>query len=127
MDSAQILIVNAQVFCLLALIIPCFAGALYSLFLRRSQPAVWRILSGLCLLLIALGSSHVAYNLVVQAQEISSECVGHSDARYKDCSYDGSLSYPEEKALRRADIFWDTMECIVVLTIIGVSGLVYIM
>lgn len=127
MDSIQILIVNAQVFCLLALIIPCFSGALYTLFLRRSPHGMWRMLGGLCLLSIALGSLNVAYNLIVQAQDINSECVGHSDARYKDCSYDGSLSSTEEQALQRADIFWDTMECIVVPTIIGVSASIYIM
>jgi hypothetical protein len=127
MDSAQILIVNAQVFCLLGLLIPCLAGTIHILFLRQSQWTGWHVFGSLCLLLITLWSLNIIYNLVVEAQDINPECVGHSDPRYKDCSYDGSLSYAEEKALRRSDIFWDTMEYVVAPTIISVGVLVYIM
>jgi hypothetical protein len=58
------------------------------------------------------------YELVVVAQEINPECVGHSVSG--ECGVDYALTDAEEVALRRADIFQDTLECVVVPSIVGV-------
>src|SRR4051812_3137694 len=101
MDSTQLLIVNVQVFCLLGLLIPCLAIAIHIL-LRRKLRTRWLMKGSLCLILVTIWCLSTIYDLVVMAQEINSECVGHSVSG--DCGVDYALTYAEEDALLRADI-----------------------
>ena len=127
MDSAQILIVNIEIFCLLGLLIFSLAGAIQMLLVRRCIGRY--IIVGLCLLLIAVWSFSSINQQVIAAQDINPECLGHSDPRNKDCSRDlsSTLTSSEIAALRRADIFWDTMKCVIVPSILGVGAALYIM
>ncbi len=128
MDSAQLLIVNIEVFCLLGLLIPCLAVAIY-LLLRRQRRTGLRILTSACLIAIAIWSLGAINRRVIVAQDINPECIGHSDPINQDCSQDLSLTLPyaEVEALRQADIFWDTLECVVIPSILGVSLILFML
>jgi hypothetical protein len=62
-------------------------------------------------------------NLVFEAQDIDQECAGHGLSGY--CGVGRPLEYAEEEALRRLDIFWDTVECVVVPSIAGIGVILY--
>jgi hypothetical protein len=123
-DSAQLMIVNVEVFCLLGLLIPCLAVAIHIL-LRRKLRTGWRMIGSLCLILIAIWCLNTIQDLVVTAQEINPECVGHSVSG--DCGMAYALTQPEEEALLRADIVRDTLECVAVPTIVGVCIALFIL